>query len=210
MTQRKKSSKTEVAAKKARCAYLERLGYTYYDISEELGVTISQVSKWIKEVQEEYKLTRITDKERLIAEKMAQYADIRKEAWLAYLQSKNGIVNELVQQVLARLDKLGVGEEIGELKLNYSELPAGVFLRIAADALEAERELLGLDAPKQVEQKNVNQNFNLNWDALCQEVPKELVDEIELQIEAVPIPLALTTLPVSTNGNGSTNGIHKE
>jgi DNA-binding transcriptional ArsR family regulator len=98
-------------------------------LERETGVKVSQptVSSYLRKLKDEYKARAIEDRDVMVKEKCAQFADLRREAWLAW-------------------DRSQTLDDEGEKKAGDSR-----FLSVMMDTLRAECDLLGLDAPKKSE-----------------------------------------------------------
>lgn len=159
-------------------AELHRKGYSAWEISCRIGITPQGVAKHLKAIKEMYRRATLEQRQALVNEKLDQYADIRKEAWEAWEKSKEDAVRETVEEIETEL-----GGRTRTVVTREGRLPGNEYLRTIHHALEAERDLQGIDAPKKV---NVDQT--INWDVFADpskvlETP--VVDEVELEILAI-------------------------
>jgi hypothetical protein len=104
-------------------ARLERSGFNQYEIAARLGFSQAQVSIYQKQLRERYAASQLNDTAELVAEKWAQYDDVVREAKLAWDRSQDS-------------------NDPGVRKAGDA-----AFLRVQMEAWDAQRKLLGLDAP---------------------------------------------------------------
>lgn len=162
----------------ADVAKLRGFRYNQYEIAEKLGVSQPMVSNYEKELRKRYASVQFEETSALIAEKVAQYDEVIRQAAQAFVESKT---------VKTETD------EEGNETVTVSPGEA-VFLAKVMDALKAQRELLGLDAPTKVDARSVNLNFSagnepvVGFDALSEPEP------VEAEIERVK------SLPAHVNG----------
>lgn len=104
-------------------ARLERSGFNQYEIAARLGFSQAQVSIYQKQLRERYAASQLNDTAELVAEKWAQYDDVVREAKLAWDRSQESDDPDV--------------RKAGD----------AAFLRVQMEAWDAQRKLLGLDAP---------------------------------------------------------------
>jgi hypothetical protein len=188
----------------ALIAKLDRRGYTQCAIAEKLGLSPSQVSLDVKEMRRRYYGVQMAQTGEMIREKLAQYREVRKEAWEAYDRSKEDHVTR--RQELVPIpheegeDEGGKGREgstsykesMRRLKViitREGRLPENRYLQTILDTLKAEEELCGL-IPKDPA-PNVNVQV-INWDAFHLAPEKRDIDsdpvEEEIRRAALPPP----------------------
>ncbi len=109
---------------------LDRMRYSQWEIAGRVGISQGQVSIYLKQQRQKYAAARMTDVAEHVAEKLEQYDDVIKQAAEAFERSKTRVV----------VDENGEEKEL-------PTTPEAVFLAKVMDALKAQRELLGLDAP---------------------------------------------------------------
>ena len=221
--------------------YLEELarlacrGYSQSVMAERLNRSKGQISKDLKIIRRRYNDSIVSSRAELVQEKLAQYKDILQEAWEEWERSKADTfrkVEELIKPFKPKR-KEGDGEDADEstpLELSDEDrdrlikvketittegrLAEVAFLKVIADCLKAERDLLGLDEPKKVDSNSTVNQFN--WDMLTQ-VPA-VGDTVNARIQAIldasspkqveqqPLPNGLVEMPPeSANGNGTTH-----
>lgn len=177
-------SETDKERVLAEVGRLDRCGYSQYAIAEKMKTTIGyavsqpMVSKYLKRIREEYKGRLIEDRSAKVAEMLDQLRDVRVAAWDAYERSKEDAERVVKEAVAAKeggekkKPRRGCSGETAEQSLvllkqivtTEGRLPGNAYLNTVLATLQAERDLLGLDAPKEVD---VRQITTLNWDALC-------------------------------------------
>ena len=140
-------------------AKLDRRGWTQFQIRDEVerqfGTSFAQpmVSRWLKEIREEYRKTMMAERREAVAAKVEQYREIRREAWLAWDRSGED-TQKLVEEYGMSSEAVGVDDSVTSEQLikriitREGRLPENAYLATIVKTLEAERELLGLDEPK--------------------------------------------------------------
>lgn len=123
---RKSRTKDEAESKKADIARLERMRFTQSEIAARVGVSAGYVCQVLSELRERYRTTQFANTAELVAEKVAQYDEVVRELCAAWEKSKRGVDAD--------------GNDV-------DRAGEAVFLAKVMDALKAQRELLGLDAP---------------------------------------------------------------
>lgn len=124
-------------------------GLTHHQIAEELGIRVVQVRRLTAIIREQWAKECKVDYDGLVAQKKMEYAKVRKEAYEAYEAS--------------RLNSKG-----------EPRTPDISFLHLVMDTFKAERELLGLDAPKRMDVSQ--QVIQMNWDSIAGGI-RELVPD---------------------------------
>jgi predicted transcriptional regulator len=149
-----KRSKTEREEALAETARLDRRGYSQRQIARVLGVDHSQVCYDLKVIRRRYQDTQLGERAALVAEKVEQYRELRAEAWAAWERSKE----DATKRVEENTEKPGFGEDgdplPGRRKVTETaerRLPGAEYARVILETCEAERKLLGLDAPVKAE-----------------------------------------------------------
>lgn len=201
--------KSQVLAEIAR---YDRRGYTQHRIVEAIRplVKLSQptVCVLLKEVRLEYRNRAVEDRAEKVNEILQSIRDVRSEAWDAYEKSRlNGVtrrrenVRPFEPKKGAKNSKNSTGKKgesveqtlvlLKEVVTTEGRLPANVYLQTVLETLKAERELLGLDAPKQLD---IKQETTLSvWDQLAGWEATSLTvvdanDPIEAKILAAGVP----------------------
>ncbi len=199
----------------------DRRGYSQHQIVAAIAplvkLTQPRICTLLKEVRQQYKAQIVEDRAEKVAEMLQAYRDVRAEAWACYEKSKTDserLVRESVKPYEKKEpEKNGKGATghkgesaeaslvlLKEIYTTEGRLPANVYLQTVLDTLKAERELLGLDAPKLVDLKaDLTATGPSVWDVLAQveETPALAIvtsnDPIERIIEEAGQPLEETS-----------------
>ncbi len=169
---------------------LDRMRFNQYEIAARVGVSQPQVSIYLRQARERYAESRLTDTADHVAEKLGQYDDVIRQAAEAFERSKTRVV---------------VGEDGAEREV--PQTPEAVFLAKVMDALKAQRELLGLDAPTRQDVRTAAVNVNVggpavpDWAALSGRPPRS-----DLLAEAVGEEPGPAALPAHDPGKNGKNG----
>lgn len=179
MARPKLKTKTEKEAVLAEVAKLDRRGHTQHEIrkllASTLGVKVGQpmVSIYLKEIRTNYVRIQTEQRAELVAEKVEQYREVRREAWAAWERSKRNSVRRVKESSppppqrdeklpgvrgFKRKDAAEPAESLRLLKQIVTQegrLPANEYLATVMRTLEAECKLLGLE-PETVNQQQVN------------------------------------------------------
>lgn len=156
---------------------LDRMGLTQTEIAERLGISQPQVSYNLKQIRERYFDAMIEDRAVLIAEKREQLRDLYKEAFLAWEKSQKQ-KRKLTTKEGQRGEQL-FQEEIEEV----TDTPGDPqWIALLADLVKQEREMLGLDQPKQIQQTG---SMTINWGAMTGPSPK-ITPEVLAAQQAAP------------------------
>jgi hypothetical protein len=158
MATNKTRSKTQREERLTEVAALHRRGMKQTEIAKAVGVSQPQIAYDLRIVQARYQATQLDDHGALVAEKLAQYRDIRCEAWAAYDRSKEDadmVVEEFVDANEADTRE-GSERRIRRVVTKAGRLPGNQYLLTIMRTLEAERELLGLDPEKPAAQNTLN------------------------------------------------------
>lgn len=199
-----KFSNTGREAVLALVAKMDLAGHNQYDIARQIGVefgegvTQPQVCQYLKKVRERFILEQGMAREEHVAKSIARLEHMYKEAYEAWCRSKSGMERIVEEHTLkpipllpgAKGNKQNVMVEI-ERKLELvkrtvlreGKAGASEFLGIMERCLAAERDLLGLDAPKRTMNMDIPAT-TLNWDGELQ--MKDDVGEELKRVEALP------------------------
>lgn len=185
----KGSGKIKTPAMKERVlsevARLDRCGYSQAQIAVRLkecvgvGVTQPMICNYLKEIRLRYKTQALADRAEKVNEMLESLRDVRAEAWASYERSKldsERLVRESVrpfekpelkQNAKGSNGRRGESTEaslvlLKEIVTTEGRLPANVYLQTVLDTLKAERDLLGLDAPKEVDVTQRSTVLNLD------------------------------------------------
>jgi hypothetical protein len=153
---------SEVAEHRKEIMRLMRRGWTQDMIAEQLGIAQETVSKDYRMILKEWHAQRTEMVEEEVTAKLAEYLEIRTEAWAAWERSK------IDAEKVVNADGPGYSTET---KTREGRIPANEYLRTVLNCLQAERELLGLDAVKEVKVQGRYVTAQLNWADLAQQVP---------------------------------------
>ncbi len=204
-----KRSKAQRALDLIEMTQLIRRGHTLTSIAEKQGVHLTQISYDWKQVLTRLKKERSDDAEAHRQRVLEQYGEVKREAWGAWEKSLRDAEKRVEEEVpegpcpvcdgsgergKARCDKCaGTGEVGGIIKI-VRTLEGRVgdprFLNVIETSLAAERELLGVDAPKRMDVRQLN----VDWDVLAGEIPLDVADAIEERIREA-LPAGLKELP---------------
>lgn len=149
-------TETEREAVMALVAKLDRRGWSQFQIRDEVekafGLRFSQpsISNMLKELRERYRQHQIHERREAVHLKIEQYAEIRREAWLAYeksMEDEHGEVEEFADDVedVGMGDRITSERRIKRIVSRKGRLPANQYLTTIMQTLQAERDLLGLD-----------------------------------------------------------------
>lgn len=192
----------------AEMAALIRRGWTQSMLSARFKLTHSQVKDdcdlLLGRLAED---VRNCSKE-LVALKLAEYAEIKMEAWEAWEKSKEDAVKKVQETSTSPMGKRTRAGRYSEGRVGDSQ-----HLRTILSCLEAERELLAINPATRV---NVEGTM-VNWDVLASGIPDGPVpDEVEMLLQqasrgslSVGISTTATPLPQreeETGSEGEVNG----
>ena len=165
---------------RAETVRLLRRGWTKTAIAEKLGVHPTQISYDWKIIITEINAARDKDLEELIAIKLEEYGEIKRQAWEAWEKSKKERTKH-TQEVSQGLDGSDRVKDITSREGgNYN----GDHLRTILNCLSAERELLGLNPAKKIEGR-ISGTATIDWDKLAGAIPPSgtpLPDNVEDKI----------------------------
>lgn len=181
----------KLAIRRAEVAKLTLRGFTYLEISQQIGITVSDVAADLKYLREQRAKQAAEDTKRDIEKKLLQLAEIQKEAWIAWEKSKKGleriteqrqITNSIVEvdpstipkDQLTKLDKIRIKNGLPILRptrdfqvirqdiVREGRSGDSAYLHIILECMEKEIKLLGLEPPKEINVKAAV----LPWDEL--------------------------------------------
>lgn len=164
---------------------LLRRGWSRSMIAERFGVEVKLIDKDWSEVVRDLKKDRDEDIANLIAIKLQEYAEVKREAWDAWDKSKQDAVQNSTEQTQdqvqpdPRVKPDVVAQKVKKGKVTKRQSGDPRFLEKIINCLAAERELLALNPVKKFE----FEGHIVNWDILLQVVPDGGVpDTIEAQL----------------------------
>jgi hypothetical protein len=137
---RTRTERTEVLAETAR---LDRLGYTQRQIAARLGTTAGMVNYDLKKIRRQYLESANVSTAEKIGEMLASYRDRRQELYEAWLKSMTDLV-KTIEELNSK------GEVRRLLRVIKERLPNPRYQELLLKTYQAERDLLGLDAPPKV------------------------------------------------------------
>lgn len=173
-------NRAQLLLDRVELARLMRRGWTQEQIAQRFGISVSQVQRdWkviVKRLQEQMLLDAKEHAARLVEE----LAEVKREAWCAWDKSKQDATRKVEEEAMP----LRLGEPLVDKskdrdsstpptsppqlqKVRVTTTTEGRtgdpnYLRTVLQCIQAERELLGVDAPKE---STTNVNV-VNWDAL--------------------------------------------
>lgn len=147
-------------------------GWTKSQIAEEFGVHKSQISYDYKVILKEVIEDREGTAEEHIAFKLREYAELKREAWEAWERSKLDQCSETREEYLRGEEEgdleEGEGEGEGEgggkkskprtklTRVIKGRVPGVEYLKLIAQCMEREQELMGISQPQQINVSTVN------------------------------------------------------
>lgn len=187
-----KFTEMEREQRKTRVLQLAVRDYTQDMIAEITGISQQQISIWLLEQKEKWRTTQMEDREQLVAQKRAQYEEVRREAWLQWEKSK--------EDMQKRVDASGTKGDTEWTKdelVTETRLAAKTFLDIILDTYRQERALLGIDAERK--DGGVQVTVGFNWQSILVEaaMQSDPVAALEDRINALS-PEEVANLPPIT------------
>jgi len=156
-----------------KVAKFDRLGYTQFAIAAQIGVTQPVVSEYLKKIRKRYSESTLMTRDALVQEKLAQYADLRREAYDAWQRSQQSLMEKGERGALS-LSSVDHLLKVGKVD----------FLHIIADTYAAERQMLGLDEALKID----TTTDVFNWDLLAGVLTKPVEDPLEEALNRLPPP----------------------
>lgn len=213
-----KMGKVQRAEVRSILADLDRRGYTQMEmvgiLRDRHGIQLTQpmVSGYLKQVWQAYQERERESQHAAQQNKCEQYRMIRKLAWEAYDRSQQDAtkVVEEAQAVLVRAGEdptaaLESAERLRRIVTVEGRLPDNAYLRTILETLEAERVMLGLDAPKQVVQQgsgvHVTTNI-INVEQLTKSFKEQALLEAKGMVEQALPQAPVVGLKELPQGNG--------
>lgn len=198
----------------AKVAEMDRRGYFQSEIAKVMGVSQVSISNDLKVVRSRYKAVQVEDYDAKVNEKLAQYREIRREAWMAWELSKEASVETRDEYVLPydgdRADDTP-GEKrrkhtkevtrdllrIKQIVTKSGRLPNNEYLATVLKTLEAERKLLGLDVEQEQTKTSV---VIVPWEQLY--IPPPVTPSATIEAEIVDLEAKALPPPPSKGANG--------
>jgi hypothetical protein len=147
---------------------LLRKGWTYSMIAEHYDITIQAAAKQCRDALCELRDQREEDARVVLEQKLEELAEVKRTAWDAYLLSCKGRERVTKKEGLVWEDKAEIDKATGKVSVVKRPVmkvvervsvkddpdPSARMLSVVLECIKQERELLGLDRPRQVEVKN--------------------------------------------------------
>ena len=194
-------SKAQIAEDRARIMQYMRRGWTQESIAIELGVSQQQVSLDYRRILQDSLERRAPDPEEDVEGKLLELAEVKREAWLAWERSKEHAVETTeVDGTRGASTSVKRKGQVGDAK----------FLEAVLSCVKQERELRGLDAPKEMRVRGQVVNHNVDWNVfadLDSLGPLDQVgkDEVERKMLSMLSGRAVSGVP-NKEGEGVTDG----
>lgn len=243
---KRKFTRTEREAKITEAARLEGLGWNTWEIGKAIGVSQVQAWHYIQAFRLRYKEHSLQTRDQLILEKRWQYiADVKELKELIAEQRKpvekvvtkeipvencaicGGTGKRAERKVGKKVFPAGpcgpcqgkgtIGGVVEIVRTTEGRLPDPAVYALIQRIREAERELMGLDAPKQTVNKNENVNVE-QWNVLvgladgvpADKVEPKLVELLEEAKTQLPKPKLHEGNGDTGNGDSGNGDGHKE
>jgi AcrR family transcriptional regulator len=187
-------SKTKRERDLLAVARMSRRGFTLHEMAQELGVSPSTITLDLRRLRARYQKEAGEEHQVLVAEKRAQYREVRKEAWEQWERSKQNARRKVVE---ASVNADGTPGRQRTTLTTEGRLADTAYLRTIIETLRDESALDGLNAPRKVD-ANVNV---MNWDALFVQVEDGQVDDVEKQLASLEESLEALTAPGGPGGD---------
>lgn len=180
---RNKSQRKEMVDK---ALHMLSRGESRYSIARQLGESQRVIDQVLKTAVD------LVVKERTIADdeeralKIAEYKEVKREAWLAWERSKADAQKIVVERFKPRPKKDEDGNEVEQpeqkktTRSNEGRLPSSSYLTIILQCIQAERELMGLDPDLNI---NLKQTHAISWDSFSEAARKAASIERHDQVE---------------------------
>ena len=183
---------------------MERRGYSQQFIADKLGISQPQVWQIRKRIKERCRTSMLKDREAYVKKKLQELSEVRSAAWEAYELSKatsTKVVEEFVRpydeadEKPKRRKNRSIDQDLERLKkivTTEGRLPGNQYLNVVLETIKQERELLGLDAPKEID--HTVTTTVVSWDALLESLVDPLAVDREI-IDVEPTPAPATSQP---------------
>lgn len=154
-------------------------GSTLTRIAQELGVSAAQITHDYKSVMGALVNDRISSDKEMVAAVLSELSEVKKEAWEAWEQSK----------VSAKIDTI---DENGNVISSVTKVkdPEPAYINAVLKCLSHEREMLGLDVPKEMKGSiSIGEapSFDDIMSAIAEKQSAHNIEAKILQIEATPV-----------------------
>lgn len=182
----KKRTAIQIETDRAEMMQLLRRGATKTMVAEKFGVTAQQIHYDFNLVMRRTAEQMTEDAKAMIAVKLEEYAEVKREAWAAWEKSKLD-AQKKVREASKGADGKAGGGKVVETVEGQSGDPR--YLQTVLECLKKECELLALEPAKEM---RVTGSV-INWDVLAAEIgPGPVPDVVEQALQAA---LAVPALP---------------
>jgi hypothetical protein len=178
-------SRFQIDMDRVKIIQMMRRGMTTSQIAEKMKVPINQVRYDYQQAMKRVRKDHVKDVKSLVALKLAEYSELKREAWEAWERSKEDAKIHVEEE-----SENGLGTRNKTMDRSEGQVGDNSFLKTVASCLQAERELLGLNAPKKhnVKSENVNLDFIISNLPEQGPVPNAVELEMKKAIDALPSP----------------------
>lgn len=158
---------------------LLRRGWTISRIAEHFGLTETQVGYDMRVVLRDIRKERTKDVDALVTAKLEEYGEVKREAWDSWEKSKGPATKRTMKRI-----ETSRGEATETTDSEEAVCGDPRFLKTVMECIEAERDLLGINAPKKIDV-----NATVVWDAFAGALEegrtpeRKHVDVIEQEIQ---------------------------
>lgn len=142
-------------------ARMDRRGYSQTRIAAAIGISQSQVCQYLKKIKQMYREEIIEERTALVNEKWVQYKELMEAAWDGYEASKVDL-----ERVSEEESQFGQVTGYKTVRTKETRLASVAYLKVIENCLNAQKDLRGLDAPKETKSDNRMIVQSINWDAL--------------------------------------------
>ena len=192
---KKKTAKAGVLAEVAK---LDMRGYPQTEIARLVGVSQPMVSAYLKQIRQQYHDARNRDAAEAIQEKLAQFRDVRNEAWLAWQKSWANVERSTEEQQLrteykyvqeddGKVTKMPRGDKLKVIKLIKmveGRLPGSQYLAIINTCLIEECKLEGLIDARTINNNQINV-MAVDWSSMHGREPSAQVIDVQAEARAL-------------------------
>lgn len=216
----------ELEQQLAAVARLHARGHTQAEIAEMLPTRVSQktVCEYVAKVRARYRELSIAAYGEAVQAKLAEYREVRSQAWLEWERSRKDAESTEEEQALrAVMGKAGPDgkaavtgaklQVVRQLKTITGRLGASEYLKVVLMCLEREADLEGLSVqfnPQNKRGQSTTESQEFPWDRLFGRPPSSdpVAGKIEdiLQQQVAALPPVTGSYEVKPTTNGEANG----
>src|ERR1051325_5538044 len=142
-------------------------GWTKQQIAEKLKITTQMVLADYTAVMKELVEERTENVDQLRQLKLQEYREVKKEAWEAWERSKGDWQKRVTEESSGNSNTAGDTSFYKTILTTEGHLPSNEYLRTIVACIDSERELLGINPPKNVKVSG----HVVNWDVLVNALP---------------------------------------